>query len=459
MGKGTWPALAVVLLLALAPSASATVRFASPNGATSVSNCTAMQPPCSLERAVNTVAAAGDEVVLAPGDYTVSSVLSVNKTLDIHGTAGTSRPRVVRASPVVFSFGEDATAARLADVQLEAPGQVVTTSALSTGTSLLERLVVLAGASSGGDAVSVSRGWTLRDSTVHTPAPNGVAIRGYYGVMHIVNVTALASDSGGIGIVSDSSIGGICVPPYTVELHAINVIARGGQYDLSMKHLCQEPQSLNVSHSNFRRAKVQANPAGARLEDEGGNQEAEPIFAAPASLDFHELLGSPTIDAGATTTALGATDLDGEPRVQGSAPDIGADEFPPPPPPEPPADTQRPVASLLAVSPAAFRARPAGAARRRAGARISYALDEAATVTFTVKRIVRRVIGHRKRTRYIPVRGSFTDAGEVGGNRIRFSGRLAGKRLRAGRYRLIALPVDAAGNIGNAVLAPFRIVR
>jgi hypothetical protein len=33
------------------------------------------------------------------------------------------------------------------------------------------------------------------------------------------------------------------------------------------------------------------------------------------------------------------------------------------------------------------------------------------------------------------------------------------RRLKPGLYRLIALPVDAAGNTGNAVFIKFRIVR
>ena len=65
----------------------------------------------------------------------------------------------------------------------------------------------------------------------------------------------------------------------------------------------------------------------------------------------------------------------------------------------------------------------------------------------------------KKHTGYRPLRGSFSDAGEVGGNRLRFSGRLRGRKLRPGLYRLIALPVDAAGNTGNAVFVRFRIVR
>ena len=73
-------------------------------------------------------------------------------------------------------------------------------------------------------------------------------------------------------------------------------------------------------------------------------------------------------------------------------------------------------------------------------------------MTFTVKRIVQRIVRHRQRTSYVPLRGSLTDAGKVGGNSLRFSGRLRGRRLKPGLYRLVALPVDAAGNTGNAVL-------
>jgi hypothetical protein len=226
--------------------------------------------------------------------------------------------------------------------------------------------------------------------------------------------------------------------------------------------------TISVSHSNFRRANVHEGvPAMGesplwRVFDLGGNQEAEPLFAAPASLDFHQLAGSATIDAGVAIPSLGTADPDGHARTLGAAPDIGADEFPPPPPPPPPpgggaaTDTTRPVASLLTMTPSTIRTAAARAGqRRRASARISYALTEAASTRFTVQRVVRR----SGRTRFVRVRGSFTDAGEVGGNRLRFRGRVGGKRLRAGRYRLIARPTDAAGNAGLPVRTKFAVTR
>jgi hypothetical protein len=452
MGKGTWPALAVGLALILAPPASAgTVRHASPGGVDSGSNCTGGQAPCSLTRAVETVAVDGDEVVLAPGDYEPPSVVDITNEISVHGEAGQPRPRVVRAAGPVFTVSGGGT---LSEVRAEAPGSVISTS------STVERVTALAGPAGGTPtAILVTGGGLMRDSVVRTQAANGRAVTAQFGVVNLVNVTAIGTGSGSSALYADSTQGGICVPTSQIELHATNVIASGGQYDVNVPHVCGGSGSASIevaylTHSSFRRSKLSQSPPSSRVEEGGGNQEAEPLFAAPASLDFHELAGSPTVDAGVDTPQLGTKDIDGEERVQGGAPDIGADEFVPPPP-EP--DMRRPVASLLRVTPGAFRARVSG--KRRRGARISYALDEAATVTFTVKRIVRRVVRHRKRTRYVPVRGSFADTGEVGGNRMRFTGRMNRRRLKPGLYRLAALPVDAAGNTGNAVLTRFRILR
>jgi hypothetical protein len=449
--------VSAVLFLLLAPSASAVVRHASPMGDASSSGCTAAEPPCSLKRAVETVANPGDEVILAAGTYTVTSPVAVNKAIDVHGAAGVPRPRVTNASAGVFSLS--VAGARLAHVQLEAPGSAVTTTALPSGTSLLEGLTVLAGPAGSGSAVRLAYGWLLRDSVVHTSATNGVAVHGVFsgedGVRsRVVNVTAVASAASGVGILADSTVGGICVPDFSVEVYVTNTVARGGLYDLSVPGLCSGTQILVIGHSNYRQTKVNQNLPQGRVESQGGNQELEPIFAAPASLAFHQLASSATIDAGVGISLLGTSDIDREPRIAGTAPDIGADEYipPPPPAPQPPPtgapDVRAPVVSILSTSPSVLRS----ASRR--GTRIAYALDEAATVKFTVKRAVRR----RNRTRYVALRGSFADSGEVGGNTLRFRGRLRGRRLKPGRYRLLATPTDSAGNVGRAARTAFRII-
>jgi hypothetical protein len=138
-------------------------------------------------------------------------------------------------------------------------------------------------------------------------------------------------------------------------------------------------------------------------------------------------------------------------------------------------DTAAAVLSRFRLSPSIFRAAARGAsiaARRPIGTRVSYRLSEAAAVRFTVERAApgRRVAGRCRRPtarnrnrprclRYVALRGSFTHAGKLGGNRFKFRGRLRGRKLRPGRYRLRARATDPAGNVSRLSAAPFRIVR
>lgn len=55
--------------------------------------------------------------------------------------------------------------------------------------------------------------------------------------------------------------------------------------------------------------------------------------------------------------------------------------------------------------------------------------------------------------------GSFTHADLAGTNRLHFTGRVKGKPLHIGRYRLRALSRNAAGQTSRALTADFRIIR
>jgi streptogramin lyase len=114
----------------------------------------------------------------------------------------------------------------------------------------------------------------------------------------------------------------------------------------------------------------------------------------------------------------------------------------------------------------------ASAKRRKVkrGSTVRYTLSEAATLTFTVERVNagRRVKGKcRRRTRKnrkrrrcaLTLRGSFKHTGKAGANRFKFSGRLRRRKLRPGRYRLVARAVDRAGNKTKPARAAFRIVK
>jgi hypothetical protein len=144
-----------------------------------------------------------------------------------------------------------------------------------------------------------------------------------------------------------------------------------------------------------------------------------------------------------------------------------------PPPPVPAADTTKPSLTALAVSPTTFKARSSGRSIGTKGTRVSYRVSEAATTRFTVERLSqgrrkgkscqrpsRSNRGGRACTRVVKVSGSFTHKGATGKlNRFTFTGRLSGRKLALGRYRLNASPADGAGNRGTTKRANFRIRR
>jgi hypothetical protein len=127
------------------------------------------------------------------------------------------------------------------------------------------------------------------------------------------------------------------------------------------------------------------------------------------------------------------------------------ENFPPPP------DRTRPRLSRLAFSPSSFRAgNYGGAVAARVGARLSFKLSEAATTTFTVERASRR---KGRRTVYRKLRGSFKRAGRPGANAFTYTGRLRGRALKPGRYRLLTVTKDGAGNRSRVGRRAFRILR
>jgi hypothetical protein len=181
--------------------------------------------------------------------------------------------------------------------------------------------------------------------------------------------------------------------------------------------------------------------------------------------------GSPAIDAVASGCL--STDQRGEPRPDAgeSVCDIGAFEV---------QDSSvggsgaTPAVGRLKLSPARFAAAPSGASALTAkhfGADVNFTLNEAATVKFTVARPEPGRVGSggrcvkptrhnrdaKKCTRLVTVHGSFSRTGTTGTNRFRFTGRLRKRKLRPGRYRLVATP-SAGGKIGKAASAAFRIV-
>ena len=126
--------------------------------------------------------------------------------------------------------------------------------------------------------------------------------------------------------------------------------------------------------------------------------------------------------------------------------------------------------SSFGLNPRAFRAAGRGSALARdTGTDISYRDSAAALTRFTVFRAERgvkqgrtcRKADHgrtgRACTRFVRV-GHFSHQDVPGLNRIHFSGRVHGRKLRPGRYRLQAIP-RIHGRGGRPVVMSFRVVR
>jgi hypothetical protein len=429
-------------VLWLAPAADAGQRFAAPGG--TGAECT-QEEPCALSEAV-AGAKAGDEVILGAGTYSVSSPISAPSVtnVQIHGDTGGPMPRVAGAFPgPVFNLFETGDSLSYVEIENDANGG----GAVGCLGSRLERIRVrVVGLEATG--VFTDSDCAIRNSLLRVEGAPSIGLRANGASpsntsASAKNVTVISSGSNSIGATAEYNIGS--AGSFTLELE--NAILQGTEDDLKAMEGAKGLGNIAVNHSNFDTFTA---VGGANVIDGGGNQTAPPVYVDAEAGDFREAAGSPTIDAG-IAGELGQLDLSGNTRVLGPAPDIGAFEFVPPPSPAPG------QIQSLAIAPRAFRTTKGGGAVTSAGrkakghlgATVTYGMSASGEVKFTVEKLSagRRVgkqcvkqtrtnASHKKCTLSKPVRGGFTLSGVAGQNSFKFSGRIGGRALRPGRYRL-----------------------
>jgi hypothetical protein len=327
--------LVIVAVLAVAPaSALAANRYASPLG--SGTACTAMAP-CSIVQAVN-FAASGDVVMLAgnAGTYGTSSLPLTAELfppqIDITVEGAPGQPR-----PVIYSNAQNMSGSTdtivlsegdiLRGVDIEAHGNFAPVYApTATGTILVDH--VIAHALDSSQPACTLYGAVLLDSVCWATSGDGVIENLMFGAavgalpVTLRNSTVIGGPFGeGLAAYPNTSV--------SLSITVTNSIIRGGGgllSDIQTNTSSGGSVSVVLEHSNYATAETSGGgsvtPAGT-----GTNQTADPMFVNPATGDYREAAGSPTINAGVSSADNGATDLDGNLRAIGGATDIGAYEF------------------------------------------------------------------------------------------------------------------------------------
>ena len=319
------------------PATSATpaaTYYASPS-ATASSPCS-QASPCRLDHAV-AAAHAGDVVVVLPGTYSVTYEVSTGQAITIEGQPGQPMPSLIGAA----SLGRDtvtvsggATVSNL-DIETASQPQGHNLAALSITGGVGENLVLGAGpGDTEGEALQVndsSTGTVVRTVLATSEAKGGSVVSfgdgPQSGNASVYNLTAIGTGDNKSTISGDLDHGTVLVKD-SILMGSPTTFAADDSSD----------QPMQVQSSDIQ------SPGEHDYVDGGGNITASPVFVDAAGGNFREAASSPTIDAGSPDPNLSATDLDGSPRVLGSAPDMGAYEFvpvvspsPPPTPATPPA--------------------------------------------------------------------------------------------------------------------------
>jgi hypothetical protein len=326
--------------LAVPGVARAADRFADPAG-DGAQPC-AESDPCDIVTAING-SSSGDDITLLPGTYTTSTPLGGNGAFNrtIHGAPG-ARPTVNFTAP---GTGEGAILLRagsvIRDVAIESTSGNGAFGLFVDGGTIERVSVHETGAhASGPDTRACAFGpdTVMRDSVCWysgNGGSNATALLAQSlfadGTATIRNVTAISTSSYAIRVLAASNNG--FGSEASMDLSGTNVIAKGGgvagQEDVRAETFNLATRSTaTFDHSNYA---TESETALGHVTDPGtgSNVTTDPAFANAATGDFHQLASSTGTRNLGTASGMNSLerDIDGQSRLIGSAPDIGADEY------------------------------------------------------------------------------------------------------------------------------------
>lgn len=416
--------IAIVALLSCAAPGVAATRHVVPSGATDDGNFNAATAcilgTCSFQHALD-YSQAGDTILLQPAAYSFSSSLNptiANQTI----TTSSGRAKIVNSAasnPFIVSGGAAGLTVRNLDFEFGLTGGGYGINVQLGATNVSFDHITAKNVGSGIPLILGFSG-SLIDSRISTSAAGGVANAVVANGGTIRNSTIVAAGTtGASAVLRTCGFAGSA----TASLAVTNTILRasttsGSAFDFETNDSGACTLTAFIDYSDY----INTSVVGTAPTFGSHNIHEVPVLDSA----FQQPAMAPTIDRGTASGVLGGeTDLFGDPRIFGVAPDIGADEFyvAPSPPPTVVAtvpDTTKPVVSALKATKKKGKLKSLRFTSSEAGV---------ATLSFA-----------RKKGKKFRAAGSQAKNVRPGTNSIK------PRKLKKGTYRLRLTVKDAAGN-------------
>jgi hypothetical protein len=330
-------AVAALALPAAAAQAATTFTVAKGGGM-----CGGSDTACESLNAAAGAVSAGDVVNVAPGVYDEAPTFT---TAGVTINGSTDAPGVIVTGTISFT-GNGPTPSILQHLiispsTLTSPAVGVSGSA---GVAVRDAFLISGGGS--GMTISSGAGNELTRTTVISGAPDGKAVEiqgGTTSVALALSSTILSGGPSGTGLFVKTGVGTL-LGSGTATIAARHVTIAGSATAISLDAsagLVAAPAGsieATVTDSIVLGANSKLNnpglppllPANAATLTFTRTDQTTPVdqvFVNAAKRNLHLRPDAVDIDKGQLTAGDSATDVDGQPRVAGAAPDLGADEF------------------------------------------------------------------------------------------------------------------------------------